>query len=372
MFKLCLTIILFAGIQLQLNGQCPGNALWLNGENDGSMRDTALIGGSVMVYATTSGTMTNGRPLYRSTSSTWRGLYYGGLQVWRAYSSIGSNYTSFKLTAPLDSNFIHIRVDNIRGDFPNFESQTVRGYFNGSVVAASFKDPLNGAYNSGNTIYGASNTNSTTQSAMRVFFHSAVDSIVIQQASFSDWIIAELMIECNYLLPQNWHSWVAEKKDGGVGMHWKTSTNSGIKNFTVERSTDGSGFYKIAEIATRPLTTSYSATDGNPETGKNFYRLKIVYVDGHVEYTDVVAINWITRSTSFAAYPNPATSSLHIRLTGHHRPALSIYSIEGRKILSEAAFSGEKEINTYHWPRGEYLIRAEWDGVSKTKKIILR
>jgi hypothetical protein len=251
------------------------------------------------------------------------------------------------------------------------ESQTIRGYYQGSAVAASFKDPLNGAYNSGNTIYGASNTNTATQSAMRVFFQSAVDSIVIQQASFSDWIIAELMIECNYLLPRNWFSWLAEKKDGGVGMHWKTSNNNGIKNFQVERSTNGSGFYKIAEMEARPLTTNYSAADGHPETGKNFYRLKITYTDGRIEYTDIITINWINRSTTFAAYPNPATSSIHIRMTGH-RTVLSIYSTDGRKILSEVTFAGDRDISTAHWPRGEYLIRAEGDGVSKTKKIILR
>jgi hypothetical protein len=263
-------------------------------------------------------------------------------------------------------------VDNIRGDFPNMESQTVRGYYQGSAVAASFKDPLNGAYNSGNTIYGANNTNSTTQSAMRVFFHGAVDSIVIQQASFSDWIIAELMIACNYLLPRNWHSWIAEKKDGGVGMYWKTTNNSGIKNFHVERSADGSGFSKIAEIEARQLTTNYTANDSNPKNGKNFYRLKIMYADGRIEYTNIININWIKRSSSFAAFPNPATSSIRIRVPGPHPTVLSIYSMEGRKLLSDETFTGERDINTSHWPRGEYLINVEWDGVSKTKKIILR
>jgi len=45
MFRLYLSIVLFAGIQLTANGQCTGNALWLNEENDGNMKDTALIGG---------------------------------------------------------------------------------------------------------------------------------------------------------------------------------------------------------------------------------------------------------------------------------------------------------------------------------------
>jgi hypothetical protein len=90
MFKICLLIVFLAGMQLHLNGQCPGNALWLNGENDGIMKDPVLIGGSVMVYASTSGTMSNGRPLYRTTGSVWKALHYGGSQVWNNRFSLES------------------------------------------------------------------------------------------------------------------------------------------------------------------------------------------------------------------------------------------------------------------------------------------
>jgi Secretion system C-terminal sorting domain len=370
MFKLCLTIVFLAGMQLHVSGQCTGNALWLNGENDGNMKDTALIGGSVMVYASTSGTMTNGRPLYRTTGSVWKGLYYGGLQVWRAYSSFGSNYTSFKLSAPLDSNFIHVRVDNIRGDFPNLESQNVRGYFQGSLVAASFKDPVNGAFNSGNTINGGSTTNSSTQSAMRVFFHSAVDSIVIQQTSLSDWIIAELMIECNYLLPVNKLSWVAEKNNDGVKMQWETSASRHVRHFQVERSSNGTKFNTIAQVDAGPMTTRYSANDRSPASGKNYYRLKTVYTDGHFDYSDIITINWTSPSATFAVFPNPATSAIHIRAAAH-LTTLTIYSLDG-KILMRGPVTREQQINVAHWPRGRYLIRAEWPGGYRTEKIILR
>ena len=152
--------------------QCStGGAAWLNGLNNGIMRDTGLIAGSVMVYANTVGTMTGGRPLYGIGSSTWKGLTYAALVVTRAYSSPGSNYTSFKLQTPLDSNRIHLLVDNIRGDLFNWETQRVKGFNNGVPVAIDFKDPVNGAYiTGGNTINGSSTTTSLVQSSMRDFF----------------------------------------------------------------------------------------------------------------------------------------------------------------------------------------------------------
>ncbi len=370
MFRLYLSIVLFAGIQLTANGQCTGNALWLNEENDGDMKDTALIGGSVMVYASTSGTMTSGRPLYRTTSSLWKGVQYGGLQVWRAYSSIGSNYTSFKLSTPLDSNFIHVRVDNIRGDFPNMESQNVRGYYQGTEVPASFKDPVNGATQSGNTIHGASNTNSTTQSAMRVFFHGAVDSIVIRQTSFSDWIIAELMIECNFLLA-DLVPWSAEKNDQGVLMQWTCPNSSPIQYFEIERSTDGIRFQLIKRVYANPPATSYSAQDRDPSKGKNFYRLKIIHANGHTEYSNIIVISWSMRSVHLSIFPNPATDVICMEGPAQVSWA-EIYSMDGRKVFSTGPFTRLHRINTAHWPRGEYIVRAGLPGEIETRKIILR
>lgn len=135
--------------------QCAtGGAVWLNGQNDGQFRDTGVLGGYVFAEAVTSGTMVSGRPYYTQGSSVWKGLTYASLQVWPAYSSPGSNSTYFKLSQPLDSNIFHVRVDNIRGDLFNWESQNVRGYFNGVEVPADFKDPVNGATASGNTISG--------------------------------------------------------------------------------------------------------------------------------------------------------------------------------------------------------------------------
>lgn len=201
MRQLTFMIALAVNCCLTSMAQCSsGGAAWLYTSNNGLMTNTGLLGGYVTVDATTVGTMTSGRPLYQTATSVWKGLNYASLQVWRAYSSPGSNYTSFTLDRPLDSTYFHVRVDNIRGDAFNWESQNVRGYRNGVEVAADFKDPVNGASVSNNTISGASNTTSTMQSAMRVFFHGPVDSIVVRQTSWSDWVIVELMVECNVLL----------------------------------------------------------------------------------------------------------------------------------------------------------------------------
>ncbi len=360
-------------VQIKGLGQCSsGGAQWLNGENDGVMRDTGLIGGYVPVYAVTQGTMTNGRPLYRIGSSTWKGLNYASLQVWRAYSSPGTNRTYFKLDSPLDSNRIHIRVDNIRGDFPNFESQTVRGYLNNVLVAASFKDPVNGATNSGNTINGGSLTSSTVQSSMRVFFHGPVDSVVVQQASLSDWIIAELMIECDILLPVDLVHWTAENRSSYVSLNWKTAKQPvQTAQFIIERSPDGRTFAAVGYVPAQTNILSYSYEDKNPAEGKNFYRLKSVDKDGHTQYSNIVLADRrrILRP-ALSVYPNPATS--HFIIHTGKKASVTIYSAEGRKIKAIPPFLGSMQVNTVTWPRGGYIIRSETSGEIFTEKILLR
>ncbi|HEX5667152.1 MAG TPA: T9SS type A sorting domain-containing protein [Chitinophagaceae bacterium] len=373
MSRICFIFLLALLVQARGLGQCSsGGAQWLNGENDGVMRDTGLIGGYVPVYAVTQGTMVSGRPLYRIGSSTWKGLNYASLQVWRAYSSPGTNRTYFKLDSPLDSTRIHMRVDNIRGDFPNYESQTVRGYLNGVQVAASFKDPVNGATNSGNTIYGGSSTSSSVQSSMRVFFHGPVDSIVVQQASLSDWIIAELMIECDILLPIDLVYWTAESRSSYVLLNWKTATQPRqTAQFVIERSLDGRTFSEVGSIAAHANILSYSYEDHTPVEGKNYYRLRSVDKDGHAEYSSIVfADRRKILKPVLSVYPNPASSQFII-FTGK-KASVTIYSMDGRKIKTIPPFIGALQVNTSSWPRGGYLIRSENGSEIFTEKILLR
>jgi hypothetical protein len=336
------------------------------------MSDTGLIGGYVIVKAVTVGTMTSGRPLYRIGSSTWKSLNYVALQVWRAYSSIGSNYTYFKLDNPLDSNQIHMRVDNIRGDFPNWETQAVRGYLSGVQVPASFKDPVNGATNTGNNINGGSTTSSLVQSAMRVFFHGPVDSIVVQQVSLSDWIIAELMIQCELLLPVPLNAWTAENKPSSVLLNWKMAMPpKQVAYFDIEHALDMRNFTSIGRVIAEPNVLTYQFEDLHPAEGKNYYRLKAVDKDGHEEYSNIIYTDRKKYSRPLiSVYPNPATSYFLIQTT--KRSAVTIYAMDGRMMKTMPAFLGSMQVNSFSWPRGEYIVRTESGDEILICKFLLR
>jgi hypothetical protein len=363
-----LIFILFIGLLQQVHSQCTtGGAVWLNGQNNGIFRDTGLLGGDVTVIAATFGTMTSGRPLYMVGNSTWKGLNYTALQVWRAYSSIASNYTFFKLDKPLDSTYFHVRVDNIRGDFLNWESQNVRGYLNGVEVAADFKDPVNGATVSNNTISGPSNTSTATQSAMRVFFRGPVDSIVVRQVSVSDWIIAELMIQCNIMLPLRLEKWIATRSNDAVIVSWKNSTEEGVTKYILEKSEDGRQFYPVSDY--NPTGGSYQYKDENAGPGKLYYRLKLLMNSGSPEYSTTLMLKPLAvLQSSTHIYPNPVGELFTIAL-----PPLPVsgivFNAEGRPIFTFET-KGSIIINTSTWPRGQYFIRIQTRDELHTERLM--
>ncbi len=318
--------------------------------------------------------MVSGRPYYSISSSNWKGLSYASLWVSRARSSPGSNYTYFKLQSPLDSNRIHFRVDNIRGDFLNWETQRVRGFNNGVEVFIDFKDPVNGAFiTSGNLINGASTTNSTTQSSMRAFFRSAVDSVVIQQTSSSDWIIAELMFQCNFILPLTLTNFSASEVNTFIRLHWEISKEStGLLFSAVERSENGREWLTINSINTHG-NRNYTYDDLTPIAGVNYYRIKLVDADRRLTYSSILKVNkGGMRTFNLSVFPNPAKNHFVVSFNKAISKGM-IFDPTGRIIHQMNTNTRAEQVDCSGWSPGTYFLVVETsNGSLTTRKIFLQ
>ena len=75
-------------------------------------------------------------------------------------------------------------------------------------------------------------------------------------------------------------------------LSWKSSCNSIQLNFELERSNDGTHFNTITKIMAPPSACGFPIdyTDGNPLSGLNYYRLKIVEDDGKYMYSNIVSL----------------------------------------------------------------------------------
>jgi len=93
-----------------------------------------------------------------------------------------------------------------------------------------------------------------------------------------------------------------------VELQWITATELNTAKFVIERSEDGILFDAIGEVAAAGNSTNkieYTTTDNLPLPGRNYYRLKIVDLDGHTEYSDVITLNHEGKK-AIVIYPSPS------------------------------------------------------------------
>ena len=90
----------------------------------------------------------------------------------------------------------------------------------------------------------------------------------------------------------------AQKSTEGVLLKWVTATEVNTDQFIVEKSREGITFSPLGTVeATNETLAKYNFTDLNPEEGNNFYRLKMVDKDGTYEYSKIISINYVAKSS---------------------------------------------------------------------------
>jgi hypothetical protein len=123
-------------------------------------------------------------------------------------------------------------------------------------------------------------------------------------------------------------------------LHWTTATEINSDYFGVEKSLNGIDFYPIGEVnaaGNSLVEMHYEFFDDDPSIGMNYYRLKMMDIDGIYEYSNTIAIRVDGDGVpAFVVYPNPVSSALNF----------SINSIDDQKIFVEITdIPGKKLFN---------------------------
>src|SRR6185437_9955001 len=87
-------------------------------------------------------------------------------------------------------------------------------------------------------------------------------------------------------------SFTAVSNKQGVGLNWQTGDELNTGHFNVQRSTDGTNFTNIGEVAAGGSGAhNYNFTDIHPSQGDNYYRIQEVDIDGQLTYSSVARVN---------------------------------------------------------------------------------
>jgi len=189
--------------------------------------------------------------------------------------------------------------------------------------------------------------------------------------SYNEYLLAVNNVKVEKLtsLPVVLVSFTGIKTWAGNNLKWETSQQSGIQEYQIERSSDGTHFSNIGSVkANDESSFTYQFNDAAPLIGVNFYRLKIVDYNGE-SYSEIIRItnsikNLITLS------PNPAKN--YVKLQTNNSDILNtkakLTTIDG-KILREIQIGQlPYSINVSNLSKGIYLLQLEDKSVLKIIK----
>lgn len=167
--------------------------------------------------------------------------------------------------------------------------------------------------------------------------------------------------QCTGLLPVTIIDFTAQKNNELVLLKWYATNEANFKKYEIERSVDGSGFYKIGEVAGRNLA-NYAFTDNNlPNANTVFYRLKMIDIDGQFSNSKIVSVRIANNFSNAQVYPNPAKEKLVVKLQQAltRNSQLVIADLSGRIVMQQQVTGGQRNIDltVNHLPAGRYFIK---------------
>ncbi len=158
-----------------------------------------------------------------------------------------------------------------------------------------------------------------------------------------------------------------------VMLHWVTSSETNNQYLAVERAPDGLHFMEIGQVpgyGTISQEQQYQFIDQLPLSGKSWYRLRQVDIDGKINYTPVLMISRDFKSLQQASiFPNPVIGTsvyLNFNTSQTGAQTFMLYNQGGVLLkqfsvnLSIEKFSTGRN-QTGPLPAGIYFIRQQGD-----------
>jgi hypothetical protein len=169
-------------------------------------------------------------------------------------------------------------------------------------------------------------------------------------------------------------------KDKKGLLKWRSTFEENIGDFEIQKSLNGKDFFLLTHVTPKNISGSeYNTEDASLATGSNFYRLKVINLDGTVDYSQVVKINYKKGTPSgWFVYPNPAgeNTSLVYQSVTSKQITVNLTDVSG-KLISHSSYNiaaGNNKINisTQQLTAGIYMITIFDDGEKETSAFIKR
>ncbi|MEO0734874.1 MAG: T9SS type A sorting domain-containing protein, partial [Bacteroidota bacterium] len=170
-----------------------------------------------------------------------------------------------------------------------------------------------------------------------------------------------------------------------IGIEWQVPADGTDYFFTVERSTNGIDFNRIADV-TAPAFVSggtmatYRQEDVSPLAGRTFYRVRMIEDGFEDMLSNVVELQLAGDVTALGRiFPNPANNGMiHVEMTDvatlDNPVSVQLYDVRGNAINGTQFLSpgtGVVNLMTADLTSGLYFVRMTVNGRTETHRVII-
>ena len=178
---------------------------------------------------------------------------------------------------------------------------------------------------------------------------------------------------CNLsALPLEMGSFKGYQNPNAILLKWNTFSETASSHFEIEKQTITSHFKKIGEIAAHGYSTTeqhYQLQDSKPDKGINYYRLKMLDLDGSYAYSKVIAVEW-TKEAMVYIHPIPTRDILSINLSIDVPYSITISSIKQVLFKKENIAHTPFHLDLSAFPKGVYFMEIRYGNQQLIRKIV--
>ena len=160
----------------------------------------------------------------------------------------------------------------------------------------------------------------------------------------------------NCVLPVSLASFNAQKIGDDIQITWESVIENNFANYSVEHARNAIDFNEVANQPGTGNGSRYKFLHTSPAQGLNYYRLKMVDLDGSYVYSDVKVVDFSSdRSKQLNVYPNPFSQVFTIE--NLQTPSdITVFDLTGKLIHKMSVSDSHVLMDLSQHPSGIYSV----------------
>ncbi len=175
------------------------------------------------------------------------------------------------------------------------------------------------------------------------------------------------------IIPVIVRDFTVTKVNGTTNINWVTEQEVNSNRFEIEKSVDGRNWNIIATVGAAgnsSIKKYYNASDINPASGVNYYRIKLIDNDGKFTYTIVKSV-YFGKNIGVVVSPNPVKDILTIYLPTTSKTDVKLYNAGGQLVKKITDYAATLQLHVNGIAKGVYTLVVTNDDIIETRKIII-